>query len=414
MLPGKKKGFSTLPVFFTAISTILGAILFLRFGYAVGMLGFWGVILIILIGHMVTIPTALSLSELATNQKVEGGGEYFVISRSFGLNIGTTIGISLFMSQTISIAFYVIAFTEAFAPFFDYLSDRHNINLPRQIISLPAMGLLTLMILKRGASMGVRTLYVVVFILLISLALFFYGKTDYVPERGIMDIGGGGYDFSNFFIVFAIVFPAFTGMTAGVGLSGDLKNPAKSIPLGTTLATVAGMIVYVFIAWKLYVSVAPADLIEDQLVMKKIAVVPWIIPLGLAASTISSAIGSVMVAPRTLQALAMDRAFPIKPLNRWLARGKGDMKEPYNSSLLACLIAFIFVAVGNINAVAEIISMFFMVTYGSLCLISFLFHFGADPSYRPVFRSRWYISLVGFLMCFWLMFKINTSYAIHF
>jgi len=56
--------------------------------------------------------------------------------------------------------------------------------------------------------------------------------------------------------------------------------------------------------------------------------------------------------------------------------------------------------------------MFFMVTYGSLCLISFLFHFGADPSYRPVFRSKWYISLIGFLMCTWLMFKINSLYAI--
>jgi amino acid transporter len=408
-----RKGFSTLPVFLTAISTILGAILFLRFGYAVGMLGFWGVILVILVGHMVTIPTALALSELATNQRVEGGGEYFIISRSFGLNIGSTIGISLFLSQTISIAFYVIAFTEAFSPLFDYFQDQHNINLPRQVISLPAMGLLTLMILKRGANMGVKTLYFVVAILIVSLAFFFYGKTGYTPEKGILTVEGGDYDFTKFFIVFAIVFPAFTGMTAGVGLSGDLKNPSKSIPIGTTLATVSGMIIYIFIAWKLYSSASPADLIEDQLVMKKIAYFgPLIIPLGLAASTISSAIGSVMVAPRTLQALALDHAFPLKPLNRWLARGKGEMKEPYNSSLVACLIAFVFVALGNINAVAEIISMFFMVTYGSLCLISFLFHFGADPSYRPVFRSRWYISLVGFLMCFWLMFKINPTYAI--
>jgi hypothetical protein len=147
--------------------------------------------------------------------------------------------------------------------------------------------------------------------------------------------------------------------------------------------------------------------------MSKIAIYgALVIPLGLAASTISSALGSVMVAPRTLQALAMDRAFPVRPLNRWLSKGKGEMREPYNASLITCLIAFVFVAAGNVNAVAEIISMFFMVTYGSLCLISFLFHFGADPSYRPVFRSKWYISLIGFLMCNWLMFKINSLYAI--
>ena len=111
--------FGTAPVFFTAISTILGAILFLRFGYAVGTLGFWGVILIILLGHLVTIPTALAISEIATNKRVEGGGEYFIISRSFGLNIGATIGLALFMSQAISVAFYVIAFTESFEFFFN-------------------------------------------------------------------------------------------------------------------------------------------------------------------------------------------------------------------------------------------------------------------------------------------------------
>ncbi len=409
----KTKGFGTLPVFFTAISTILGAILFLRFGMAVGHIGFWGVILVILIGHTVTIPTALALSELATNRRVEGGGEYFVISRSFGLNIGATIGISLFFSQAISVAFYVIAFTEAFEPFFNYALQEWDMELPRQVISLPAMGLLSLLILKRGASMGVKALYFVVAILFASLTLFFLGQTDYVPEQSIWTIGQGTYDLSNFFIIFAIVFPAFTGMTAGVGLSGDLRKPARSIPLGTTLATVSGMVIYIFIAWKLYTSASPDDLQNNQLIMSKIALYgALVIPLGLAASTISSALGSVMVAPRTMQALAMDRAFPVKGLNRWLSKGKGSMNEPYNASLLTCLIAFIFVAAGNVNAVAEIISMFFMVTYGSLCLISFLFHFGADPSYRPVFRSKWYISLIGFLMCGWLMFKINSLYAI--
>ena len=409
----RAKGFGTLPVFLTAISTILGAILFLRFGMAVGHIGFWGVILIILIGHTVTIPTALALSELATNQRVEGGGEYFIISRSFGLNIGSTIGISLFFSQAISVAFYVIAFTEAFEPFFNYTLERWNLELPRQVISLPAMGLLTLLILKRGASMGVKALYFVVTILFTSLILFFLGQTDHVPEQGIWTIGQGTYDLSEFFLVFAIVFPAFTGMTAGVGLSGDLRKPSRSIPLGTTLATLSGMVIYLFIAWKLYVSASPEDLKANQLIMSRIAIWgPLIIPVGLAASTISSAIGSVMVAPRTLQALAMDRAFPVRPLNRWLARGRGEMNEPYNASLITCLIAFVFVAAGNVNAVAEIISMFFMVTYGSLCLISFLFHFGADPSYRPVFRSKWYISLIGFLMCDWLMFKINSLYAL--
>lgn len=408
-----KKSFGTAPVFFTAISTILGAILFLRFGFAVGTLGFFGVLLILLVGHMVTIPTAFALSEIATNEKVEGGGEYFIISRSFGLNIGATIGISLFFSQAISVAFYVIAFTEAFEPVFNFFRDRFDIVLPRQVVSLPAMALLSFLILKKGANLGVKALYFVVVILFISITLFFLGETEYSQTSESEFFSGSFRNMSDFFIVFAIVFPAFTGMTAGVGLSGDLKNPRRSIPLGTITATVLGMIIYLFISWKLNISASPEDLVSNQLIMSKIALYGVIvIPLGLAASTISSALGSVMVAPRTLQALGVDRSFPSSKLNAFIARGKGNTNEPFNGSVITCFIAFIFVALGSVNVVAEIISMFFMVTYGSICLISFLHHFGADPSYRPSFRSRWFLSLFGFIMCTWLMFKINTFYAL--
>ncbi len=409
----KAKGFGTAPVFFTAISTILGAILFLRFGYAVGNLGFMGVIAIIIIGHMVTIPTALAISEIATNQRVEGGGEYFIISRSFGLNIGATIGIALFFSQAISVAFYVIAFTEAFEPFFDWWKSHYNFELPRQVISIPAWLGLSVLILKKGASLCVKALYFVVAILVISLLLFFVGTTEYAQTHHVNLSSMKFLQNKNFFVIFAIIFPAFTGMTAGVGLSGDLKNPGKSIPLGTTLATVIGMVIYIFIARKLAISVSPGDLSSNQLIMSDIAMFGFIIiPLGLAASTISSALGSIMVAPRTLQALGADKSFPFRKFNFLIAKGKAETNEPYNASIVTIVIAFIFVALGNINDVAEIISMFFMVTYGSLNLISFLNHFGADPSYRPSFKSKPYISLIGFFMSIWLMFKINTVYAI--
>jgi len=407
------KQFGTAPVFFTAISTILGAILFLRFGFAVGTLGFWGVVVIILLGHLVTIPTALAISEIATNKRVEGGGEYFIISRSFGLNIGATIGIALFFSQAISVAFYIIAFTEAFEFFFNFLADKYDFILPRQVISLPVMLGLAIMIVKKGANLGVKALYVVVGILFISLILFFLGDTSHAAN---VDYSLADSKFRNpesFFLVFAIIFPAFTGMTAGVGLSGDLKKPSKSIPLGTILATLSGMIIYFFVIYKLAGSAPVEDLLNKQLVMGDIAIAgAVVIPLGLAASTFSSALGSFMVAPRTLQALALDKAFPSKKINAWISAGNPADNEPQNASLVTSVIAFVFVALGNVNAVASIISMFFMVTYGSLCLISFLNHFGSSPSYRPTFKSRWYISLVGFLVSVWVMFKISTTYAL--
>lgn len=404
--------FGTAPVFFTAISTILGAILFLRFGFAVGTLGFFGVLFIIIIGHLVTFSTALALAEIATNQRVEGGGEYFIISRSFGLNIGGTIGIALFLSQSISVAFYVIAFTEAFSPLFEFVKNSYGFELPRQIISVPTMIILAYVIIKKGASIGVKILYIVVAILFLSLFLFFAGTTEYSVNTQSNLLADSFKNSDSFFYVFAIIFPAFTGMTAGVGLSGDLKNPRKSIPLGTLSATLAGFVVYILVIWKLSVSASPEDLLNDQLIMSKIAVLGFIVvPLGLAASTLSSAIGSILVAPRTLQAIGLDDTFPLQKINRFISKGLGKDNEPFNSTIITSGIALIFVALGDVNAVAAIISMFFMVTYGSLCLISFLHHFGSDPSYRPTFTSRWYFSLMGFILSFWLMFQMSTTYA---
>lgn len=407
------KKFGTAPVFFTAISTILGAVLFLRFGFAIGSVGFWGVIGIIFLGHLVTIPTALAISEIASNKRVEGGGEYFIISRSFGINIGATIGIALYLSQAISVAFYIIAFTEAFEFFFNYVLHTYDLVLPRQLISIPSLVILGLVILKKGANLGVKALYVVVAILFFALLMFFLGSGSSVPDTSFSLVNAELRNSSSFFLIFAIIFPAFTGMTAGVGLSGDLKNPSKSIPIGTLVATVSGMIIYLFITYKLASSADIDSLLNNQLVMGDIAIQGyWVIPLGLAASTISSALGSIMVAPRTIQALANDQVFPSASINKWLAFGRKKDEEPIHGSIVTLLIALIFVAIGNVNSVAEIISMFFLFTYGALCLISFLNHFGSSPSYRPSFVSRWYLSLIGFLVSIWVMFKINTGYTL--
>ncbi len=411
---GRRKGhFGTAPVFLTAISTILGAIMFLRFGYAVANVGFLGTLGIILVGHLVTIPTAMALAEIATNQKVEGGGEYYIMSRSFGIIPGATIGISLFFSQAISVAFYIIAFAEAFRPVMAFLNATYKLQLsdPR-LVSLPAVLILALVVIRKGADIGMKLLYVVVFFLFLSIAMFFLGDTGYAARPGFEVLTHTLRSPDGFFLVFAICFPAFTGMTAGVGLSGDLRDPKRSIPLGTLSATLVGMLIYIAIAYKLAVSASPADLAADQLIMSKIALWGPIIPLGLACATLSSALGSALVAPRTLQALAADGVIPVGNLNTWLARGTGPSHEPGNASMVVFVLAITFVLLGDVNFVAQVISMFFMVTYGSICMISFLEHFAADPSYRPLFRSRWYISLFGALACGYLMFKMSTFYAL--
>ncbi len=411
--PSRGANFGTMPVFLTSVSTILGAILFLRFGYAVGNVGFVGVLVIILVGHLVTIPTAMAVAEIATNQRVEGGGEYYIISRSFGIIIGSSIGVALYLARAVSVAFYIIAFAEAFGPAFDYLRESYGLLITdKRVVSIPTLVALTVLILTKGADLGMKMLYFVVVVLFVSIAFFFAGTTDYSPSVSYQTFAATVENGDPLFLVFAIVFPAFTGMTAGVGLSGDLRDPRTSIPLGTLGATVVGMIVYTLVGLKLALSASPSDLASDQLIMSKIALWGPIVPLGLAAATLSSAIGSYLAAPRTLQAVAGDRVFPWTRMNTWLSSVQPKTNEPVNAALITSAIAAVFIWAGDVNFVAQIISMFFMITYGSICLISFLEHFAADPAYRPSFRSRWYVSLLGAVMCLWLMFQMSQVYAV--
>ncbi len=411
----KSQGLGTSAVFFTAISTILGAIMFLRFGYAVGHTGFTGTILIIIVGHIVTIPTALAIAEIATNQKVEGGGEYYIISRSFGMTIGGTIGIALYLSQAISVAFYIIAFAQAFEPVSAWLLSKYGLVsvIGIKVITIPTAALLVLLILKKGADLGMKALYIVVAILFVSLVMFFAGSTDYNAnlEEFPLSKTVNNPDVT-WPLVFAICFPGFTGMTAGVGLSGDLKNPSKSIPLGTIAATIVGMLIYVAIVYKLAAHASPEELASNQLVMSNIAVWGPIIPIGLAAATISSALGSILVAPRTIQAIGNDKILPFNKFNTWISKGKKGTNEPANATIFTSGIVLGIILLEDVNLVAEIISMFFMLTYGALCLISFLEHFAADPAYRPSFPSKWWASMIGAVFCFGMMFYMNAFYAI--
>ena len=403
-------GYGTLPVFMASVSAILGAIMFLRFGYAVGHVGLVGALAIIVLGHMVTVPTALALSEIATNRKVEGGGEYYIISRSFGLRIGSAIGVARYLAETVEFALYCIAFGEAFRVFAPWLAT-HGIVFDPRMVSLPIAIALSAIMIVKGADLGMAVLYAVVGVVAAALVLFFLGKPVAGYNAGLT-LSSHVEHADPFFVVFAVCFPAFTGMTQGVNISGDLKNPARSIPLGTMIGTVVGLVIFLGVVYKLNVSASPQDLASDELIMSKIAVWGPIIPIGLACATLSSAIGSILGSPRMLQALSRDRCFPLGRLNGWLAVGHGPADEPRNATVITGIIAVAVVSVGELDLVARLMSMFLLVSYGALCSISFLEHFAASPSYRPTFRSRWYISLLGAVMSFLMMFQTDPLFAV--
>ena len=405
-------GFGTAPVFLTSLSTILGAILFLRFGYAVANVGLWGTLGIIALAHLVTIPTVLAVSEIATNRRVAGGGAYFIISRSFGPTIGGSIGIALYLSQAISVAFYLVAFAEAFDPVFGLVSQAYGIEPDARWVSVPATAVLVIVMLTKGAGIGVRGLYVVCVALGLSIVAFLFGQGPESIRPDGINLTATIQDPDAFGTVFATCFPAFTGMIAGLGLSGDLRRPQQSIPVGTIGATIAGMVIYLLVAVKLAQSATPEALAADVFIMSEIALWGPAIYVGLASAALSSALGSILVAPRTLQALAKDEVFPFPKLNEWLAAGRGGSEEPVYATYVSGALAVIFVLLGDIDFIARLLSMFFMVTYGVLCAVSFLEYFSGDPSYRPTFNTRWYFSLVGAVMCGIMMIDMNPLQAL--
>ena len=341
--PGTQQGhgFGTAPVFLASVSTILGAILFLRFGYAVAHAGLWGSLMVIALGHLVTVPTVLAVSEIATNRRVAGGGAYYIVSRSFGESIGGSIGIALYISQAISVAFYIVAFAQSFQPVYDWVATTYGLIPDPRWISIPATVLMLILMLTKGAGIGVRVLWGVCAILTVSIISFLLGQGPESMRPDGLNLTARIESPDSFGIVFATCFPAFTGMIAGLGLSGDLKNPQRSIPLGTIGATFTGMVIYVLVAIKLGQSATPEALDADEFIMAKVSLWGPAIYIGLGAAALSSALGSIMVAPRTLQMLARDNVLPIPRLNRLMEKGIGESQEPVYATSVSGIIAIV-------------------------------------------------------------------------
>lgn len=386
----EKKLGTFLGVFTPSILTILGVIMYLRLGWVLGNEGLIRTLIIVVLANSITLITALSVSAVATNMRVGVGGAYFIISRSLGLEIGGAIGLPLFLSQALSVTLYAFGLAESIRFVWP--------GAPLVPVAAGIVVLVTIISLV-SASFALKVqLPVMVCILLslfsLGLGAYFSVETPVVIEPSPLSPG--------FWVVFAIFFPAVTGILAGISMSGDLKNPKKSIPIGSVSAVLAGFVVYLSVPVILAFSATREDLLTDSLIWIKIAKHSWLIFPGLWGAILSSAVGSILSAPRTLQALAFDRIVPSALGRLW-----GGTGEPYIAVLFTSGIALMCVLMGDLNAVAPIVTMFFLTTYGMVNLVAGLESLVGDPSYRPQLKIPWYVCLLGALGCFWVMFLIS-------
>jgi amino acid transporter len=386
-------------VFTPSVLTILGIILFLRLGYVVGSAGFGRALIIIAIANSISILTSISLSAIATNIKVKGGGDYYLISRTLGSEFGGAIGLVLFLAQSVSIAFYCIGFGEAMTVLLP-----ENIFTNPRIIAVLAMSLLFIFAWL-GADWATRFQYVVMVLLVGALLSFFIGGIPRWEFSTMVENWKPPAQSLDIWVLFAIFFPAVTGFTQGVSMSGDLKDPGRSLPMGTFLAVGISILVY-FGAAILFAGVLPKEmLVQDYNAMKRVARFNFLIDAGVVAATLSSAMASFLGAPRIFQSLAKDRIFPILlPF----AKGDGPLDNPRRAVLLSAAIALGTIGLGQLNLIARVVSMFFLISYGLLNYATFYEARTASPSFRPKFK--WFdlrLSLLGFLACLLVMLAID-------
>jgi len=390
----KAKKFGTFGGVFTpSILTILGVIMYLRFPAIIGQAGLINTIGIVVIAHIISITTSLSVASLSTDKPVQTGGTYFMISRSLGLPIGGTLGLALFVGLSFSVSLYLIGFAESFLQYWGMDGDINSIRLTGSIV-LIAVTTITFV----STSLAIKSQYFIMAAIGLSLISIFFGNHDFSPSQiHLAPLETA----APFMVLFGIFFPAVTGFEAGVSMSGDLQNPKKSLPIGAMLAVGVGFVAYIGLAFFYTYTVDAEVLANDPQILFKISLVPALVIIGIWGATLSSALGSILGAPRILQAIAMDKIAP-----SIFAKGTGKANEPRNALLLAFVIAEAGILIGELDVIARIVSMFFITTYAFLNLASAIESWSSSD-FRPAFKVPRFVSVLGALSAFVVMILLD-------
>ena len=391
-------------VFTPSILTILGIILFLRLGFVVGETGLMRALGVIAVANAISLLTALSVSAISTNLRVKGGGDYYLISRTLGLSFGGAIGVVIFLAQAVSVGFYCIGFAEAASAFVPARD-------PLVLHAIAAAAVMTLGVLAwMGADLATRFQYIVMGGLAAALVSFAAGAIEHWSDPILRANWAPPAGALSFWAAFAIFFPAVTGFTQGVSMSGDLAEPGRSIPRGVLAAVALSLVIY-FGCAALFAAALPGEALRgDYAAMRRVAWLPFLIDVGVMAATLSSALASLLGAPRILQSLAKDDIFPFLAPFATVSGGTGN---PRRAVLPTLVIALAIVAIGNLNIIAGIVSMFFLVSYGLLNYATYFEARAASPSFRPTFRFFDYrIALLAAIACLGAMLAINIGAGI--
>lgn len=387
-------------VFTPSLLTILGVIMYQRIGWLVGHAGLVGSIGIVILAHVISVTTGLSVASIATSRTVRTGGAYHIISRSLGLPIGGAIGIGLFFAMSLAVSLYLIGFAENFVQVIglhESLSPS-GLRLAQQGVAAGFCILLTVVAFV-STSLAMRVQFVVLAAVGGSLISLFLGQGESPPEQLMLFPNESSVPLET---AFAVFFPAVTGFTSGVAMAGDLKNPSRAIPIGTMAAILVALVIYIALPIFLVLNVGTEQLRQDMNIWMSLSAFSPLVVAGLWGATLSSALASILGAPRVLQALARDSVLP-----ELFGRGHGAADEPRVAMIVCFLIALGGIIIGDLDVVAPIISMCFLTCYCVICLAYGLERWAGSPSFRPQFNVPSWVALVGAIACVAIMFKLQ-------
>ena len=387
--------FSTFEGVFTpCLLSILGVIMYLRLGWVVGQVGVVSTIIIIVLANLITLATALCMSSMVTNIRIGPGGAYSIITKSLGIEAGGAIGIPLYMSQAISVAFYISGFAEVW----HYIFPQHS-----SLWVALVVWAFVLLITYFSTKLAFRIQYVIMAVILGSLATIFLNQNGYVVPAALPTAERVG-----FWQVFAVFFPAVTGIMAGASLSGELKDPARAIPQGTLAAILVSLIIYVALAVCFGARVPAEALRADPFVAIGIGVWPMLVVAGIMGATLSSALSTAVGAPRVLVALSRHRMLPFSAALAHVKPGA----EPTRAILVTFSIALVTILFGSLNQIASLLTMFFLITYGMINLTVYIEQSIGIVSFRPSFKIPRLISLLGSVGCLLVMLIVDTRFSV--
>ena len=407
--PNNIKKFGTFGGVFTpTLLTILGVIMYLRMGWVVGNAGLLGTWLIIIVSFLITLCTALSMSAITTNIRIGAGGAYAIISQALGLEVGGSLGIPRYISQGLAVTMYIFGFREGWLGIFPY-HDPFLVDI--------AVFLFLFSIAYISANLAIKTQYIIMVVIalsLISIILAAYNGSMQIPMSDALSWGTfkgspeNNFKGGNFWIVFAVFFPAATGIMAGANMSGELKDPKTSIPVGTLWAIGVSFIIYMALAYWLARTATEEELLTNyNIIIEKAYFGPLIIA-GVLGATFSSALASIVGSSRILFAMGEHQ---VLPYSNFLA-GQSSNGQPRNAMIVTGVLIFATMLLRNINAIAPLVTLFFLVTYAMINIVVIIEQRLGLISYRPLFKVNKWIPWVGLISSVLAMFIINPTISL--